>query len=221
MLTKTHYLEQIRATGSFLIIRLEDEDDAYQVAKAAIRGGMRALEVTYSVPGALRVVEQLTKEHADDGILIGVGTVIDAQSAYAAIEAGARMLVSPHVSPEMIATANRYQAVSICGAFTPTEMFTAVELGADIVKLFPADAVGPAYVKNVLAPFPQIPIAPTGGVSPETVQAWFDAGVAACGIGSYITKAAQGTGDYSLVTEATARFLQAVAAARPQRPESH
>ena len=214
MLTKNHYLEQISSTGSFLIIRLDDEDDAYRVAKAAIAGGMRALEVTYSVPGALRVVRQLATEHADDGLLIGVGTVIDTQTAEAAIEAGAHMLVSPHVCPEMMAVANTHGAVSICGAFTPTEMVTAVQLGADIVKLFPADAVGPAYVKNILAPLPHLPIAPTGGVSPDTVKKWFDAGIAACGIGSYITKAAKKSGDYSLVTEATQRFLQAVADAR-------
>jgi 2-dehydro-3-deoxyphosphogluconate aldolase/(4S)-4-hydroxy-2-oxoglutarate aldolase len=218
MLTKDHYLEQIRSTGSFLIIRLNDEDDAYRVAKAAIAGGMRALEVTYSVPGALRVVEQLSREHENDGLLIGVGTVIDTATAEGAIAAGARMLVSPHVCPEMMTVAKNHQAVSICGAFTPTEMVNAVSLGADIVKLFPADAVGPAYVKNILAPLPHIPIAPTGGVSPKTVQNWFDAGVTACGIGSYITKAAAKSGDYSLVTEATKRFLQAVADAR--QPQS-
>jgi len=143
-----------------------------------------------------------------------VGTVVDTKTAEAAIAAGARMLVSPHVCPEMMAVAKESQAVSICGAFTPTEMVTAVGLGADIVKLFPADAVGPSYVKNILAPLPHIPIAPTGGVSPETVKKWFDAGVVACGIGSYITKAAGKSGDYSLVTQAAERFLQAIAAAR-------
>lgn len=214
MVTKFDSLLNIKSTGTFLIIRLDDEEVAYQVAKASIAGGMRALEITYSVPGALRIVRRLAQEHSDDGVLIGVGTVIDSQSAYYAIEAGARMLVSPHLCPEMIKIANRYQAVSICGAFTPSEMLGAVEAGADIAKLFPAEAVGPAYVKAVTAPFPQIPIAPTGGVSPENVRQWFDAGIFACGVGSYVSKAGGKNNDYAKVTEATRTFLKAVSAAR-------
>src|SRR5215470_476321 len=214
MLTKFDGLLNVKSTGAFLIIRLDSEEIAYQVAKASIAGGMRALEITYSVPGALRVVRRLAEEHAADGVLIGVGTVIDSESAYAAIEAGARMLVSPHLSTEMIRVANRYQAVSICGAFTPSEMFAAIEAGADIAKLFPAEVVGPAYVKAVTAPFPQIPIAPTGGVSPDNARAWFDAGIFACGVGSYISKAGGQAKDYAKVTEATRTFLQAVKAAR-------
>jgi 2-dehydro-3-deoxyphosphogluconate aldolase/(4S)-4-hydroxy-2-oxoglutarate aldolase len=214
MLTKFDSLLNIKSTGTFLIIRLDNEEVAYQVAKASIAGGMRALEITYSVPGALRIVRRLAEEHSADGVLIGVGTVIDSESAHSAIEAGARMLVSPHLCTEMIKIANRYQAVSICGAFTPSEMLGAIEAGADIAKLFPAEVVSPAYVKAITAPFPQIPIAPTGGVSPDNVRSWFDAGIFACGVGSYISKAGGKDNDYAKVTEATRTFLRAVSAAR-------
>lgn len=214
MLTKFDGLLIIKSTGTFLIIRLDDEEVAYQVAKASIAGGMRALEITYSVPGALSVVRRLAEEYSANGVLIGVGTVIDSESAYSAIEAGARMLVSPHLCTEMIKIANRYQAVSICGAFTPSEMLGAIEAGADIAKLFPAEAVGPAYVRAITAPFPQIPIAPTGGVSPDNARSWFEAGIFACGVGSYISKAGGKANDYAKVTEATRTFLRAVSAAR-------
>jgi 2-dehydro-3-deoxyphosphogluconate aldolase/(4S)-4-hydroxy-2-oxoglutarate aldolase len=213
MFTKLRNLSSIVDTGVILIVRLDDADDAYEVSKAAVAGGIRALEITYSVPHALRVIERLAEENKDD-VVIGAGTVLDGHAAFAAISAGAQMLVSPQLNPEMIAVANRYQAVSISGAFTPTEILNTVEAGADIVKLFPAEFVGPDYVKSVLAPLSQVPIAPTGGVTPENVGDWFAVGATAVGVGSFITKAARATGDYTLVTEAARTFLAAVREAR-------
>ena len=213
MFTKLRNLESIVDGGVILIVRLDDAEEAYEVSKAAIAGGIRALEITYSVPNALRVIERLASENKDE-VVIGAGTVLDAQAAFAAISAGAQMLVSPQLNPGMIAVANRYQAVSISGAFTPTEILNTVEAGADIVKLFPAEFVGPNYVKTVLAPLSQVPIAPTGGVTPENVGDWFSAGATAVGVGSFITKAARATGDYAMVNEAARTFLAAVRAAR-------
>ncbi|HEY8719312.1 bifunctional 4-hydroxy-2-oxoglutarate aldolase/2-dehydro-3-deoxy-phosphogluconate aldolase [Pengzhenrongella sp.] len=213
MFTKLRNLETLVGDGVLLIVRLDDADEAYEVATAAIAGGIRALEITYSVPNALRVIERLAQENKDD-VVIGAGTVLDAQAAFAAITAGAQMLVSPQLNPEMLAVANRYQAVSISGAFTPTEILNTIEAGADIVKLFPAEFVGPNYVKTVLAPLSQVPILPTGGVNIDNVGDWFSAGATAVGVGSYITKAARATGDYSLVTEAARTFLAAVRDAR-------
>ena len=120
MFTKQTHLESIYSTGAFLILRLTSEEETYQVAKAAIAGGMRALEVTYSTPGCLNLVSRLTKEHPD--VLIGVGTVMDAPSAFAAYQAGARLIVSPHLKPELITVGNRYQCVVAAGAFSPSEM---------------------------------------------------------------------------------------------------
>ena len=140
--------------------------------------------------------------------------MLDGYAAYEAVTAGSALLVSPQVSPDMLRVANRYQAVSVSGAMTPTEILSSVEAGADIVKLFPADQLGPDYVKTVLAPLAQVPMAPAGGVTPENVGEWFDAGVAAVGVGSFITKAAKGTRDYHLVTKAADSFLAAVSDAR-------
>jgi 2-dehydro-3-deoxyphosphogluconate aldolase / (4S)-4-hydroxy-2-oxoglutarate aldolase len=215
MLPKQQGLQYIRNTGALLIIRLPDGDDAYQVAKAAIDGGFRALEVTYSVPGALDIISRLAKEHGDH-VLVGAGTVVDEPSAIAAIRAGARLLVSPHVAPGMLTVAKANDAVSVCGAFSPTEMVAALDGGADIVKFFPAEVGGPAYVKAVTAPFPNMPILPTGGVSTDNIKQWLDAGVCALGVGSSVSKAAADTKprDYGRVATAARAFLKAIENAR-------
>ena len=214
MLTKFEVLETIVRTGALLIARLDSADEAYRVAEAAIEGGIRAVEIPLTVPGALGVIERLADKYADQGIVVGAGTVLDAEAAYAAVSAGARLLVSPQLNPNMIAAANRYQAVTASGAFTPTEVLNTLEAGADIVKLFPAELGGPAYVKTIMAPLPQAPIMPSGGVTPENVGAWFAAGVTAVGVGSFVTKAAQNDGDYGLVARAARTFLDAIDNAR-------
>ncbi|MFC9353189.1 bifunctional 4-hydroxy-2-oxoglutarate aldolase/2-dehydro-3-deoxy-phosphogluconate aldolase [Arthrobacter sp. NPDC057013] len=214
MLTKFEVLETIVRSGALLIARLDSADEAYRVAEAAIDGGIRAVEVPLTVPGALGVIERLADKYSDQGIVVGAGTVLDAEAAYASVSAGARLLVSPQLNPNMIAAGNRYQTVTASGAYTPTEVLNTLEAGADIVKLFPAELGGPAYVKTVLAPLPQAPIMPSGGVTPENVGAWFAAGVTAVGVGSFVTKAAQNDGDYGLVARAAQTFLDAIDNAR-------
>ncbi|MCX2747027.1 hypothetical protein OOZ51_04260 [Arthrobacter sp. MI7-26] len=214
MLTKFEVLETIVRTGALLIARLDSADEAYRVSEAAIEGGIRAVEVPLTVPGALGVIERLADKYGDQGIVIGAGTVLDAEAAFASISAGARLLVSPQFNPKMIAAGNRYQAVTASGAFTPTEVVNTLEAGADIIKLFPAELGGPSYVKTILAPLPQAPIMPSGGVTPANVGAWFDAGVTAVGVGSFVTKAARNDGDYGLVARAAQTFLAAIDEAR-------
>jgi 2-dehydro-3-deoxyphosphogluconate aldolase/(4S)-4-hydroxy-2-oxoglutarate aldolase len=210
MLPKLQALTTLHTAGAVLIIRVDDEQNAYDTALAAVDGGIRALEVTLSVPGALRVVERLASRLRDQGVLVGAGTVLDAQAAFACVQAGAQLLVSPQLNPDMLAVARRYQAVSISGAATPTEMFNSIEAGADLVKLFPATQYGPGYVREILAPLPGIGLVPTGGVTADNVGEWFDAGVAAVGIGSYVTRA----GDYAAVLRAAEIFTEAVQKAR-------
>ncbi|MEC0234546.1 bifunctional 2-keto-4-hydroxyglutarate aldolase/2-keto-3-deoxy-6-phosphogluconate aldolase [Paenibacillus kribbensis] len=214
MWKKFNNLKKIADTGIVLIIRLDSEQEALAVAEAAVKGGIKALEITMSVPNALHVIQTLAEKYREEGVLVGAGTILDAETARAAILAGAELLVSPQLNPEMIKMANRYQAVTISGAFTPTEVLETLEAGADIVKLFPAEVLGPQYVKSVTAPLSQAPIAPTGGVTPQNVHEWLHAGCIGVGVGSYITKAAQKDGDYSKVTAAAKEFLEAVAAAR-------
>ncbi|EHS59871.1 bifunctional 2-keto-4-hydroxyglutarate aldolase/2-keto-3-deoxy-6-phosphogluconate aldolase, partial [Paenibacillus sp. Aloe-11] len=210
MWKKFNNLKKIADTGIVLIIRLDSEQEALAVAEAAVKGGIKALEITMSVPNALHVIQTLAEKYREEGVLVGAGTILDAETARAAILAGAELLVSPQLNPEMIKMANRYQAVTISGAFTPTEVLETLEAGADIVKLFPAEVLGPQYVKSVTAPLSQAPIAPTGGVTPQNVHEWLHAGCIGVGVGSYITKAAQKDGDYSKVTAAAKEFLEAV-----------
>lgn len=207
-------LRAIDETGVVLIIRTGDLAEAEAVAHAAVEGGIRALEVTYSVPDALGLIERLASRYRSAGVLIGAGTVVDAQSAFAAVNAGAELLVSPQLNLEMLEVAKRHQVVSISGAFTPTEIVNSLTAGADIVKLFPAELLGPSFIRTVRAPLDRAPLAPTGGVTVDNVGEWFAAGAACVGVGSAITRAAREDRDYRRVTEAARTFLAAVAEAR-------
>lgn len=209
-------LGAIEESGCVLIVRLDDAAVALEVARAAITGGVRAIEITYSVPGALELVARLVGENRGADVVIGVGTVLDAHAAHAAILAGARLLVSPNLNRGMLEVANRYQAVSLSGAFTATEVVDSLDAGADYVKIFPAELGGPAYARTLLAPLPQAPLVPAGGVTIGNVGEWFGAGVAAVGVGSSITKAAAASGDYRLVTAAAEEMIAAIARARPR-----
>lgn len=137
MFQKFHVIETIRDSGNILIVRLDTAEEAFEVASAAVAGGIRALEITLSIPGALTVIERLTERFAGEDVVFGAGTVLDGHAAWSSIQAGAQFLVSPNLNPEMIRVANRYQVATISGAYTPTEILETAEAGADIVKLFP------------------------------------------------------------------------------------
>ena len=214
MFTKLDVLQTIRDSGNVLIVRLDAAEEAYEVAAAAVAGGIRALEITLSIPGALGVIQRLHERFSDSGVIFGAGTVLDEHAAWASIQAGARFLVSPNLNPAMIRVANRYQIATISGAYTPTEILHTVETGADIVKLFPTEAGGIPYAKSVLAPLAHVPILPAGGVTTANVGDWFNAGVAAVGVGSAITKAGRADGDLRKVTAAAEDFVAAIARAK-------
>ncbi len=211
MFKKLDVLETIRESGNVLIVRLDDAEEALEVAAAAVAGGIRALEITLSIPGALTVIERLADRFASKDVVFGAGTVLDGHAAWSSIQAGAQFLVSPNLNPDMIRVANRYQVPTISGAYTPTEILNSAEAGADIVKLFPTEAGGIAYTKAILAPLAHIPILPAGGVTQANVGDWFDAGVAAVGVGSAITKAGRPDGDIARVTAAAEGFVAAIA----------
>src|SRR6266568_347555 len=135
---KLQNLSLIEATGAVLIARVDEAEEAYQICRAAVDGGIRAVEVPLTVPRALSVIERLTTDYQGQGIVVGAGTVLDGHAAYQAISAGAQLLVSPHLSRDMLSVALRYQVVSMPGAMTPTEVVDAASAGADVVKLFPA-----------------------------------------------------------------------------------
>ncbi|MFF2486220.1 bifunctional 4-hydroxy-2-oxoglutarate aldolase/2-dehydro-3-deoxy-phosphogluconate aldolase [Microbacterium sp. NPDC058062] len=214
MFRKLDVLESIRESGNVLIVRLDTAEEAYEVAAAAVAGGIRALEITLSIPGALEVIRRLTERFAGHDVTFGAGTVLDGHAAWASIQAGAQFLVSPNLNPEMIRVANRYQVATISGAYTPTEILNTAEAGSDIVKLFPTEAGGIPYTKALLAPLAHIPLLPAGGVTTANVGDWFDAGVVAVGVGSAITKAGRPDGDLTKVTAAAEEFTAAIVRAK-------
>jgi 2-dehydro-3-deoxyphosphogluconate aldolase/(4S)-4-hydroxy-2-oxoglutarate aldolase len=169
------------------IVRSASADAAYDIGRRLVADGLRAVEVSMTTPGALSAVERLAAE-AGPGVVIGAGTVLDEASAEAAIRHGAQFVVSPVLVPAVVRTANRRGVVCIPGAATPTEMLSALELGADFVKIFPAAAWTPRLVADVLEALPQLPLVPTGGVAVATAHEWIAAGAAAVGIGGALTR---------------------------------
>jgi 2-dehydro-3-deoxyphosphogluconate aldolase / (4S)-4-hydroxy-2-oxoglutarate aldolase len=175
------------------IIRGADPIDVWNIAQSLREGGIRVMEITLNSRGALQVIELLAQKMSND-MLIGAGTVLDAASAKAAMAAGARFIISPNFDPATVEITRQMGAVSIPGAFTPTEILTAHQGGGEIIKLFPAN-LGPSYVSNIRGPLPNIPLMPTGGVGPDNIVAFQRAGAAAFGIGSSLVNPSERVSD--------------------------
>jgi 2-dehydro-3-deoxyphosphogluconate aldolase/(4S)-4-hydroxy-2-oxoglutarate aldolase len=182
-MNKTERLELIRKTGVIAIMRAKSSDQLIAAADAIKAGGVRAIEVTMTTPGALDVIAQASARYGQD-VLFGAGSVLDPETARAAILAGAEFVVAPTLNLEVIELCNRYSTPVMPGCYTPTEMLTAWEAGADMVKLFPASVGGPALIKAILAPLPQLEIVPVGGVDLETAAPFIASGATALGVGS-------------------------------------
>ncbi|MGI6284579.1 bifunctional 4-hydroxy-2-oxoglutarate aldolase/2-dehydro-3-deoxy-phosphogluconate aldolase [Neomoorella humiferrea] len=210
---KLKVMQRIIDCGIVAVVRAENPDQALKIAEAVKAGGVEAIEITLTVPGALDVIKELAATYRRGEILIGAGTVLDAVTARMAILAGAEFLVSPCLDVEMVKTCNRYQKVCMAGAMSVSEIVEVMEAGSDFVKLFPGSAFGPEMVKAIKGPLPQAPIIPTGGVSLENVGQWIKAGCEAVGVGGELTKGAK-TGDYQLVEETARQFVAAIRAAR-------
>jgi len=180
-------LQTLLETKIVAIVRSPNSAELVQVARALFDGGIRAIEVTFTVPNAVRVLEQIAAELGQD-IVLGAGTVLDAETARLAILAGAEFIVAPNTNAEVIRMCRRYSKVVIPGAFTPTEVVHAWELGADIVKIFPAEVGGPAYIRALKAPLPHIRLMPTGGVNLQTVGDFLKAGASCLGIGAQLVE---------------------------------
>lgn len=204
----------VERTGLIAIVRLDSAGELVPVARAIAAGGVSVIEFTMTTPGALRTIEESSKALGGE-VLIGAGTVLDAETARAAILAGAEFIVAPTLNAEVIEICHRYDKVVVPGAYTPTEILTAWELGADFVKLFPAEVGGPAYLKAVRAPLPQVRLVAVGGVTVETAGAFIRAGAVALGVGSnLVNQKVVAEGRLADLT-ATARALsQAVQEAR-------
>lgn len=200
--------------GIAAVIRLDDPERLLPAAEALLEGGVHVLEVTMTTPRALALIEQLAEAFAPDA-LIGVGSVLDGETAAAAIDAGAQFVVSPVLNADLIAAVHAHDRAVLPGAFTPTEMQRAHALGADLVKVFPASQGGPGYLRSVRAPLPHLRLMPTGGVTADNVGAWFEAGASAVGVGSALVDThAIANENYSILTENARTLRSAVRASR-------
>ena len=206
-------LDRIIDCGVVAVLRADSSAELLDVAGALREGGVVAIEVTMTTPGALKVIEEAAARMKDS--IIGVGTVLDPETARAAILAGAEYIVSPTLHLGVIELAKRYGKIVMPGAFTPTEILTAWQAGADVVKVFPASVGGPAYFKDVKGPLPQVRLMPTGGVDLTTTGAFIKAGACAVGAGSaMVDKKAVSAGKFDTITETARKFVEEVRKAR-------
>jgi len=217
---KMEIIKQIHEAGVVAVLRGNDWEQAVRLSEEAIAGGIRIIEVTMSVPFALKAIETLAAKysmHVSDpqrNAIIGVGTVLDPETARAAILSGAEFVVGPSLNPDTVRLCNRYRVPIMPGVMTIADIQTALELGVDVIKLFPGNLYSPRAIKDIKGPMPQANIMPTGGVNVSNLGEWIEAGAFAVGIGSDLTAEAVKTGDYSLVRQKAAQYMDAFRAAK-------
>lgn len=207
-------LAEIERVGVIAVIRADSSDTVTEVCRALVDGGVTACEITMTVPGAIDAIATASKSLGDECI-VGVGTVLDPDTARRAIEAGAEFVVSPIMKPGVIDMAHRFDKVAIPGALSPTEVVAAWDGGADIVKIFPANHFGPRYFRDVHGPLPEVRLTPTGGVDLETTPAWIEAGAVAVGVGSALVRRdLVAAAAWPELSDLAAQYVTAVASAR-------
>jgi len=208
-MNKTDVIKQIRDIGVIPVVRATTADEAMRAIDAIREGGISVLEITMTVPGAIKVIEEVANRFGNEAV-VGAGTVLDPEIAEACISSGAQFVVSPALNLDTIACCRRHEITVMPGALTPTEVVQAWNAGADFVKVFPAGAVGgPSYLKALKAPLPQIELVPTGGVSLKTAADFIKAGAAALGVGADLV-----AGERSAITERAKQFVEIVRQAR-------
>lgn len=206
-------IKRIAEGGVVAVIRAESKEQGIKIVDAVKKGGIKALEITMTVPGAIDIIKELSEVYKDEDVIIGAGTVLDPETARACILAGAKYIVSPMLNPEVIRLCNRYRIPVMPGIMTVKEAVEALELGAEVLKVFPGNAFGPSIISAFKGPVPQGNFMPTGGVNLDNIKDWIKAGAVAVGTGSDLTKGAK-TGDYDLITETAAKFVAEVKKAR-------
>lgn len=214
-MTKAAIIEQLCTSGALGIVRIEEEESLLRAVEALYQGGLTCVEITMTCPGALRAIERVSKQL--DSVTIGAGTILDAVTARMAILAGAKFLITPIVKVDVIKMALRYGVPVITGAMTPTEILTAWEAGADMIKVFPAGVLGPDYLRAIHGPLPQIPLVPTGGVTDETAPEFIHAGAKiVCAGGWLVDKQAVRNKTFDVLTQRARSLISAVDSARQE-----
>lgn len=217
---KIKLVQQVVEEGVVAVLRGKTPEEVVEMAEQAIEGGIKVIEVTMTVPFALRAIETLAKKYSSTTkdpskfAIIGVGTVLDPETARAAILSGSEFVVGPSLNPATVQLCNRYRVPILPGVMTIQEIQAALDLGVDIVKLFPGNLFSPSMIKAIKGPLPQANVMPTGGVSLSNLGEWIKAGASAVGIGSDLTTEAVKTGDFSLIAKKSAEYVAAYKAAK-------
>lgn len=210
---KEKVIQKMTETGLVAVVRAKNAEEAVKISDACLEGGCNSIELTFTVPGANKVIEGLAAKYQNGEMLLGAGTVLDSETARIAILSGANYVVSPSFNLECAKLCNRYRVPYIPGCMTITEVITAMEAGADIIKIFPADLFGPKIIKDIKGPLPQAKMMPTGGVDVSNVDQWIKAGAVCVGAGSSLTAGAK-TGDYRKITDTAKEFIAKIKEAR-------
>jgi 2-dehydro-3-deoxyphosphogluconate aldolase/(4S)-4-hydroxy-2-oxoglutarate aldolase len=206
-------LTRIREVGVVAVVRAETSDQAVRIAEACLAGGISAIEVTFTVPGAPQVLADLRQRFGEHEMILGAGSVLDPETARIAILEGAAYIVAPALNEATVRLCHRYRVACMPGCMTVREVLLAMESGADIIKVFPGELAGPGFLRSVAGPVPQARMMPTGGVSLDNVAEWISAGAVAVGVGGQLTAGAK-TGDYGRITTLARQFVDAVRTAR-------
>lgn len=212
---KEQILTKIQDCGIVAVVRAETTDEAQRIAEACLEGGVSAIELTFTVPHADKVIEFLANKYSPEEMILGAGTVMDSQTARMAMLCGAQYIVSPYFDIETVKLCNRYRMAVMPGVMSVREAVMAMEAGADILKIFPADLFGPKIIKDIKGPLPYAKMMPTGGITADNAGEWIKAGAVALGAGGSLTAGAK-TGDYALITETAKRFVKNIKAARAE-----
>ena len=210
---KEQILNKIQECGIVAVIRADSPDKAQRITDACIEGGVAAIELTFTVPGAHRVIEALAQKYTNEQIILGAGTVLDAETTRIAMLSGANYIVSPYFDANTVKMCNRYRVAVMPGVMSVKEAVTAMEAGSDILKVFPGELFGPAIIKAIKAPLPHAKMMPTGGVDVNNVKEWIKAGAVAVGVGSALTKGSE-IGDYKEITRTAQEFIKNIKEAR-------
>lgn len=209
MLDKEKIIKNIGDSGIVAVIRADNEKQALQIAEACINGGIKTLEITFTIPKANRILEKLSDLYSDTNVVIGAGTVMDSETARIAILSGAQFIVSPYFDSQTVRLCNRYRIACMPGAMTVKEVVQSMEAGADVIKLFPGEVNGLQMLKSLKGPVPQAKLMPTGGVNIENVDKWIKLGAFAVGVGSSLIGDAS-QNDYEGITKKAKQFINAI-----------
>jgi len=213
-MTKDQVTQGLLTPGVVAIIRADNSEQLIDACSALIKGGVSGIELTMTTPNAMKVLADVRREFGDK-VLVGMGTVLDAKTAQTAIEAGAEFIITPVLKPEVIAYCNRAGKLIFSGSYSPTEAQTAYELGADFIKIFPADGLGPKYIQAIRGPLPHLKIVPTGGVDVNTAGSFIKAGCVGVAAGSsLVSKEILKNQEWAKLTDLASQFIVAVAKAR-------